>query len=118
MRTVYHVATVAFLVSTAHAQEMRFTFASIPWGSSTATTRADLKAAGYVVSQPDKDGDITFIGKILGRDFAGLAFMSPTAGLAKIVIGFPSGDDLQERVPDRGQCAHPEVWSRARAAEL
>ena len=56
---------------------------------------ADLKAAGYVVSQPDKDGDITFTGKILGRDFGGKAFMSPTAGLAKIVIGFPSGDDYK-----------------------
>lgn len=71
--------------------EIRYRFLDIPWGASASAVRAQLSSHGFTASATDRDGDIPFTGTILGRQMTGWAMMSPTDGLAKMLIVFETG---------------------------
>ncbi|GEM_PF-861744 len=78
----------------ATADTSKYTFAGMPWGSTSSAVKAALQQNGYEFVTVDKDGDYNFKGTVLGYPAHVYVFMDPKGRATKVmvVLKTPSSD--------------------------
>jgi len=68
------------------AQQQTYTFASLPWGASTAAVKQGMSEQGLAFTKIDEDGDLNFKGTLVGYSATAAALMNPAGQLVKTIV--------------------------------